>query len=78
MVKESNTRVMITISQTMADRLSYYSEVLGVPKSSLAQTGLAMYLLALDKSVEAVNKLPEVASGQITLEEVLKKMVEEE
>ena len=67
-------RLSVTLSEVNYKKLNNYAEMMGMTMSGLAAFGLAQYLLTLDKTIPALDSLPEVASGQITLEEVLRRI----
>lgn len=70
----SKTRLSVTLSEVNYKKLSTYADMMGMTMSGLAAFGLSQYLLSLDKTIPALDSLPEVASGQITLEEVLRRI----
>lgn len=71
-------RITVTLSHDNFQKLTMYANAMGVTKSALAAMGLAQYLFSMDKTMAAVEQMPEVATGQITMEQLLSKMVDSE
>ena len=71
-------RISVTMSHDNYNKLSMYAKAMGMTNSALAAFGLSQYLFSLDKTMSAFESFPEVSSGQMTIEDVLHKMVEDD
>lgn len=77
-VGKDKMRLSISLSKINNRKLDKYSKQFGCTKSQLIAVALGQYLMTLDKAVSALNKLPEIEGGQLTLEQALNGMFDDD
>lgn len=69
---EHKTRVQVPLTDDTIRKIDIYASKMGMSRAAVMAYAIGQYVMGLDKVIESMERVPEIVSGQVTIDEILK------